>query len=1100
MISRSIGTVRARTEQRLRARFERVRRGGDAGFILLESLIAITLITVIMSAVGAEYVASLAASNRSRLQNVAAQLGESTLEQMRAAVPTSRGTSSDPSTLLTGRTKALVDTEYQALSAYPQVVTALRPTSVTAGATWKATDYEAYDSSSSGSTPVVPTTPTTSTNVGPVRYSVWRYLQCGATANSGSCASTTSTPNNIQAFAVVTWPQAGCPNAVCAFVTSTLFNDDVDPTFDLKQTAPNVPVPKLPASFSTVTGSSCNPNGKAYQITVSVNDPISIPLTVDPNNGVPPFSWSTTNLPTNLSLSNANDTSASIVGTLGGKATASGQPQCSTVSVRDAYDSPSTPRVGYAYVVWTILPALSFTSVANQANLVNDTANLPLAATGGSGSYAFSDPNSTLPGKLSISGSNITGTLSRPSPVPQNFSVALQVTDTSACPACASSKHATASTSFTWAVSYGPLVVTNPGLQTATNNVTLTTAKQVTMSAAGGDGTYSWSASGLPSGLSIDAKSGLISGKPTASNPPSTSHVTVTASDSSAGVPNQSVNFDWQVVSPPSFATPANQSDSKSGTANVALTSVSCPDAPCTFSWTKNVDGLNIDPSSGTISGTVADTASTQNNVTVTITDSAGYPYTSSAFSWTIFAKPSFNTRAVAMQISPTGTVPSVAFANSCPNAPCTVSLSGAPSGLNVAANGTVSGKVTGSAVYTGVTATITDKDNVSDVTNNFVWAVTTTANAAMNNVGITKKANTAPGRFDNESGSTSVAHSFSYDAMTPVASNTSVWPAAPSTPITINGDKYVLPTAGSGNSDNILAQGQAIAYAGSGSTNIGFLIASHDGNASATVTIYYTDGTSTTATLNATDWTTKVAATALKSTANGVTNTPAVYMSEQQVPVSPSKQVAFIGLPTTGSGSNYLHVFGISQPPLAGYFNTAGVASKTTTTAAGLDGGGYSLDYEAITAAGGPTSGATVAKSGISPSYQWPSTAGSGWLDSLAPNAATTVPFTATGSSTLGLLVTAVNGNSASDTITVNYTSGTATTGTISTTDWCGSGGNSAVFTASPRYYKDGSTSSCTTSVNYALVANVDPARTISSIVIPKDAKLRVFAIGYGS
>src|SRR6266540_874438 len=82
------------------------------------------------------------------------------------------------------------------------------------------------------------------------------------------------------------------------------------------------------------------------------------------------------------------------------------------------------------------------------------------------------------------------------------------------------------------------VTVTNPGSRTGTVGV----ATSLQMSATGGTPPYTWSASGLPPGLSISSSSGLISGTPTTAGSYS---VTVTARDT-ANV-SGSTSFSWTI-------------------------------------------------------------------------------------------------------------------------------------------------------------------------------------------------------------------------------------------------------------------------------------------------------------------------------------------------------------------------------------------------------------------------------------------------------------------------------------------------------------------------------------------------------------------------
>ena len=176
--------------------------------------------------------------------------------------------------------------------------------------------------------------------------------------------------------------------------------------------------------------------------------------------------------------------------------------------------------------VWTTTPPapLSLNNPGAQTGTTGTATSLQLAATGGSSPYTFTATG--LPAGLTISSS---GLISGTPTTAGTYTVNATVTD---------SVNATASTSFTWTINQAPVTVTNPGNQSSPVSKAITPLQ---LTASGGASPYTFTATGLPTGLTISS-SGLISGTPTARG---TFTVTATATDSVGAT--GSTTFNWSV-------------------------------------------------------------------------------------------------------------------------------------------------------------------------------------------------------------------------------------------------------------------------------------------------------------------------------------------------------------------------------------------------------------------------------------------------------------------------------------------------------------------------------------------------------------------------
>ncbi len=139
-----------------------------------------------------------------------------------------------------------------------------------------------------------------------------------------------------------------------------------------------------------------------------------------------------------------------------------------------------------------------------------------------------------------------------------------------------------------------------------------------------------WSASGLPPGMSVDPPSGAISG--TLPSVPASYPVTVTMTD--AALSTTSVSFTWDVHGPVSLGTPGRQVSAAGSASNLKLVAADgLPGCTLTFTATGLPPGLSISPC-GRITGWAYRPGHYQ--VTVHARDSQTGSLASVAFRWVI--------------------------------------------------------------------------------------------------------------------------------------------------------------------------------------------------------------------------------------------------------------------------------------------------------------------------------------------------------------------------------------------------------------------------------------------------------------------------------
>jgi hypothetical protein len=179
------------------------------------------------------------------------------------------------------------------------------------------------------------------------------------------------------------------------------------------------------------------------------------------------------------------------------------------------------------------------------------------------------------------------------------------------------------------------ITVTSPGSQT-TNFGTTITPLPITASDSDSSQVLTYAATGLPPGLSIDPSTGVISGTNTAATgSPFTVHVTATDTTGASGF----VNFTWTIHTVVSVTNPGAQSGTVGTPFSLTMSATDSDPGITTFTWTKTglPTGLNLNSSTGVISGTPSTVVGSPFTVNVTATDNTGASRTVT-FTFTITA------------------------------------------------------------------------------------------------------------------------------------------------------------------------------------------------------------------------------------------------------------------------------------------------------------------------------------------------------------------------------------------------------------------------------------------------------------------------------
>ena len=269
---------------------------------------------------------------------------------------------------------------------------------------------------------------------------------------------------------------------------------------------------------------------------------------------------------------------------------------------------------------------------------------------------------------------------------------------------------------FQWTVlgSNGPPTLDPPGNQQG--DVVNSASLQLAASDPDGN-TLTYSATGLPPGLVLDARSGAIAGQPTAAGV--YAPVTVSVSD---GLASATGTFTWTILPnrAPSIQSIANQSSQVHGTVDFAVQATDPEHSALIFSAAGLPSGLAIDANMGSITG--VPTQIGVNPVTVFVSD--GTLSASQTFSWTILANspPTLQNPGTQNSEEYRPLLPFTVTSSDPEGNPLTFDAAGLPPGLWIdTESGTVSGLPTLVGTYT---VTLTVSDGAASASQTFPWVI----------------------------------------------------------------------------------------------------------------------------------------------------------------------------------------------------------------------------------------------------------------------------------------------------------------------------------------------------------------------------------------
>ena len=376
--------------------------------------------------------------------------------------------------------------------------------------------------------------------------------------------------------------------------------------------------------------------------------------------------------------------------------------QSYTVAFTNAQGSLSGTNVSISLGSGSLIPVTVLLTLPAATSLPTGTVgagySTTLTASGGTGSYTWTAPSLTALG-LGISGAGATATISgTPSATANGTGILVTVKDSSI-------PQQTASQTYTLTINAAPQITT-ASLATGT----VGTAYSQNMTASGGTTPLTWSASGLPSPLAINASTGAITGTPAAAF---SGAVTIKVTDANGAFASQ--NYTLTITGPLQITSPSNGSSLTTGTVGTAYsTTISAAGGSPAYNWSASnlPGGLSINAGTGVIGGTPTASGSFS-GIQVTVKDQANATVTDT---YSMVVNSAITITGPSSLTADTINVayPSTTATASGGSGSYTWSATGLPASMGIApSTGVISGTPTASGAF-NVTVTATDTNSAT--------------------------------------------------------------------------------------------------------------------------------------------------------------------------------------------------------------------------------------------------------------------------------------------------------------------------------------------------------------------------------------------------